>query len=143
MTGIDTTWLVDLEVGESPRHEAALRLFEGWRQERNSLLCMYHHIFLEFLHVVTDTARFEEPLSIGQAIERIWFWIEQERVRVLYPGDASLKRGLMWITAYGLERKRLIDTLMAATYAEEGVTEIWSANPRDFALFGVFELPGY
>jgi predicted nucleic acid-binding protein len=143
MTGFDTTWLVDLEVRESPRHEGALRLFEGWRQERNSLLCMYHHIFLEFLHVVTDPARFEEPLSMARAIERIWFWIEQERVRVLYPGDEALKRGLMWMTAYGLGRKRLIDTQMAATYAEEGVTIIWSANPGDFPLFEVFELPGY
>jgi len=143
VTGIDTSWLVDLEVGESPRHEGALSLFESWRQESKSLLCVYHQIFLEFLYVITDPARFENPLSMDRAIERVWFWIEQKRVRVLYPGDASLKRSLMWMTAYELGRKRLIDTQMAATYAEEGVTEIWSANPEDFALFGVFKLPGY
>ena len=143
MTGIDTTWLVDLEVKESPRHDGAKMLFETWRKEQNALLYVYHHVFYEFLHIVTDPARFDEPLSIDRAIEKVWFWVEQERVRVLYPGDASLKRSLMWMTAFRLGRKRLIDTQMTAAYAEEGVTEIWSANPGNFALFGVFELPGY
>ena len=78
MTGIDTSWLVDLEVEESPRHEGALRLFESWRQGQNSLLFVYHYIFLEFLHVITDPARFENSLSMDRAIERVWFWIEQE-----------------------------------------------------------------
>jgi len=143
LTGIDTTWLVDLEVKESPRHKGARRLFESWRSERNSVLCVYYHVFLEFLHVVTDPARFERPLSIEQAIERVWFWTGQNRIRVVYPADLSVKRCLMWLTAYRLGRKRLLDTQMAAVYAEEGVTALWTANPDDFALFGVFKLPGY
>ena len=143
MTGIDTTWLVDLEVEESPRHKGARELFEAWRKERNSALCVYHHVFLEFLHVVTDQARFEEPLSMDTAIERVWFWVDQERIRVLYPGDASLKRCFMWLSAFQLGRKRLLDTQMAAAYAEEGVSQLWTANPDDFALFGVFDLPVY
>lgn len=143
MTGIDTTWLVDLEVKESPRHEGAIRLFHEWREDRNTMLCIYHHVFLEFLHVVTDTARFEKPLAVDQAIERIWFWVEQERVRVIYPTDTSLKRCLMWLSAFRLGRKRLIDTQMAAAYAEEGVTRIWSADSGGFAVFGCFNLPGY
>ena len=143
MTGIDTTWMVDLEVRESPRHEGALRLFESWRSEKNSVLCVYHHIFLEFLHVVTDPARFESPLSMDRALERVWFWIGQERIRILHPTDSSLKRCLMWMAAFRLGRRRLLDTQMAAAYAEEGVTTLWSANPSDFNVFGVFELPGY
>jgi predicted nucleic acid-binding protein len=143
VTGIDTTWLVDLEVTESPRHEGALRLFDAWRGERSTALCVYHHVFLEFLHVVTDPARFERPLSMDQAVDRVWFWAGQERLRILYPSEKSMKRCLMWLTAYRLGRMRLIDTQMAATYAEEGITRIWSANPGDFALFGVFELPEY
>lgn len=143
MTGIDTTWLVDLEVEESPRHQGAIRLFDSWRREGKTRLCVYHHVFLEFLHVVTDQARFEHPLTMDQAVERVWFWISQERLRILYPSEMSMKRCLLWLTAYRLGRKRLVDTQMAATYAEEGVTRIWSANPGDFALFGVFDLPDY
>ncbi|MBN2050863.1 MAG: hypothetical protein JW760_10495 [Spirochaetales bacterium] len=143
MTGIDTTWLVDLEVKESPRHAGARRLFESWRSEGNSLLCVYHHVFLEFLQVVTDPARFETPLSVDRAVQRVWFWAGQERIRVLYPADTSLKRCLLWLTAFSLGKKRLVDTQMAAVYAEEGVTTLWTANPEDFALFGVFKLPGY
>ncbi len=143
MTGIDTTWLIDLEVKESPRHAGARRLFESWRTERNSLLYVYHHVFLEFLHVVTDPLRFEKPLSSGQAIERIWFWTSEERIRVLYPTEASLKRCLLWLTAFRLGRKRLLDTQMAAVYAEEGITRLWTADPNDFTVFGIFDLPGY
>ncbi len=143
MTGIDTTWLVDLEVKESPRHGEARKMFESWRDERNSVLCVYHHVFLEFLHIVTDPARFERPLSIDQAIERVWFWAGQDRIRVLYPSDLSVKRCLMWLNAYRLGRRRLLDTQMAAVYAEEGVTALWTADPDDFKLFGVFDLPGY
>lgn len=143
MTGVDTTWLVDLEVQESPRHEGARGLFEAWRGEQNTPLCVYYHVFLEFLHVVTDPARFEAPLSMDAAIQRVWFWIDQERIRVLYPSETSLKRCYMWLSAFRLGRKRLLDTQMAAAYAEEGVSRLWTANPDDFSLFGVFEMPGY
>ncbi|MFO7729150.1 MAG: hypothetical protein R6V86_00145 [Spirochaetia bacterium] len=143
MIGIDTTWLVDLEVKESPRHAGACGLFDSWRKERKSVLCVYHHVFLEFLHVVTDPARFEEPLPIESAIKRVWFWVDQERIRVLYSTDTSLKRCMMWLSAFHLGRRRLLDTQMAAVYAEEGVSRLWTANPDDFALFGVFEMPRY
>jgi predicted nucleic acid-binding protein len=143
MTGIDTTWLVDLEVLESHRHAGALSLFQAWRKERSSLLAVYYHVFLEFQHVVTDRRRFERPLSMRAAIERTAFWMDQERVRVLYPTEASFKRAQLWLSAWDLGRKRLVDTHMAAAYAEAGVDRLLTANPADFRTFEVFDLPEY
>ena len=143
MTGIDTTFLIDLEIADSPRHEGALKLFEKWRAEKHSILAIFNQTFLEFQHVITDGKRFNAPLSMEQAIERTWFWIDQERIKVIYPDDNSLKRSLLWMNMYKLGRKRIQDTHMAAAYAEAGVSELWTANPKDFEIFETFDLVDY
>jgi len=143
MTGIDTTWLVDLEVLESPRHEGAHASFEAWCSRRNEPLAIYVQVFLEFQHIVTDPRRFEHPLSMPDAIDRTWFWAEQERIRIIYPTEAAFKRAQLWLSAWDLGRNRLIDTHMAAAYAEAGVSRLLTANPTDFCVFDVFDLPGY
>lgn len=55
MIGIDTTFLVDLEISDSPRHNGAVALFEKWRREKHSELAIYNQTFLEFQHVITDS----------------------------------------------------------------------------------------
>ena len=143
MIGIDTTFLIDLEITDSPRHKAALKLFEKWQAEKHSVLAIYNQSFLEFQHVVTDSKRFNSPLTMKQAIERSWFWIDQERVKVIYPTENSLKRALLWGSMFKLGRKRIQDTHMAAAFAEAGVSELWTANPSDFEILEVFDLVNY
>ena len=143
MIGIDTTFLIDLEISDSPRHKGAIELFNKWRQEKHSVIAIFNKSFLEFQHVVTDTRRFNSPLSMEQAIERTWFWTDLERVKIIYPSDASLKRALLWMNIYKLGRKRIQDTHMAAAFAESGVSELWTANPADFEIFQMFDLVDY
>jgi hypothetical protein len=47
---------------------------------------------------------------------------------------------LAWMDEFRLGRKRLLDTLLAATYHRAGVERLASTNWRDFAVYGVFEL---
>lgn len=143
MTGIDTTFLIDLEILESPRHERAVRIFNEWRAEKNSQLVIFSHVFNEFLHVITDERRFLHAVPMEKAIERCWFWIDQERVKVVYSDDDSLKRQLLWMSMHELGRKRINDTAMAAAYAQAGVSKIITANPADFETLGAFELICY
>lgn len=143
MIGIDTTFLIDLEIIDSPRHEGALKLFEKCRKEKHSVLAIFNQTFLEFQHVITDSRRFNSPLSMEQAIERTWFWVDQERIKIIYPSENSLKRALLWTNMYKLGRKRIQDTHMAAAFAEAGVTELWTANPSDFEIFETFDLVDY
>lgn len=143
MIGIDTTFLIDLELSESPRHAGAVALFEKWRAEKHTELSIYNQSFLEFQHVITDSRRFNSPLIMEQAVERSWFWIDQERIKVVFPTETSLQRALLWTNMYKLGRKRIQDTHMAAAFAESGVSELWTANPSDFDIFEMFQTVSY
>ena len=143
LRGIDTCFLIDLEITDSPRHAGALKLFEEWREEKHSVLAVFHQTFLEFQHVITDARRFNAPLTMEQAVERTWFWIDQERVKVIYPTETSLKRAFLWTKMYKLGRNRIQDTHMAAAFIESGITELWTANPSDFSVFDSFTLVDY
>jgi len=143
MTGIDTTFLIDLEIKESPRHDRALEIFNKWREEKNSFLVIYSNVFNEFLHVVTDSRRFIQPVPMEIAIERCWYWIDHQRVKIIYSDDDSLKRQLLWMSMNKLGRKRIIDTSMAAAYAQSGVSKIITANPDDFEVLNTFEVISY
>lgn len=142
MIGIDTCFLVDLTMSGSPRHDGALKLFNEWKNT-NKRMCIFYNVFLEFQHIVTDAKRFEHPMTMEQALEQVWFWTEQERVKVLYPDHKSFGRAQLWISQHKLGRKRLTDTHMASCYAENGVDELWTANPKDFEVFQMFDLPFY
>jgi len=39
---------------------------------------------------------------------------------------------------FALGRKRLLDTLLAATYLRAGIRSLLTTNPADFAVFGAF-----
>jgi len=43
-----------------------------------------------------------------------------------------------WHRDHQLGRKRLLDTLLAATYHHAGVWNILTMNPGDFDIFGAF-----
>lgn len=43
---------------------------------------------------------------------------------------------------HGFGRKRVLDTMMAATYRSAGITSILTLNGADFAVFGEFSCPG-
>jgi len=143
MTGIDTTFLIDLEIKESPRHERAMEIFNKWREEKNSFLVIYSNVFNEFLHVVTDSRRFINPIPMEKAVEKCWYWIDHQRVKVAYSNDDSLKRQLLWMSMHNLGRKRINDTTMAAAYAQAGVSKIITANPDDFEILNTFKVIGY
>lgn len=132
-----------LEIIDSPRHKGALKLFKKWQKEKHSVLAIFNQSFLEFQHVITDSRRFFSPLSMEQAVERTWFWLDQERVKIIYPSENSLKRALLWTNMFKLGRKRIQDTHIAAAFAEAGVTELWTANPSDFEIFESFDLIDY
>lgn len=143
MTGIDTTFLIDLEIIESPRHERAVEIFHQWQKEKNGQLVIFANVFNEFIHVVTDSRRFTNPVPVEKAIEKCWYWIDHGRVKVVYSDENSLKRQLLWMSMHNLGRKRLNDTTMAAAYAQAGVSKIITANPKDFEILDTFELIEY
>jgi predicted nucleic acid-binding protein len=136
--GIDTTFLVQVEVREIPGHEEA----RGWLNEALARhpqpLALAPQVLTEFVHVVTDPRRFASPLSMEEALEKAQGWWEASEVKPVYPSLDSTRLGLLWLRQHRLGRKRLLDTQLAATYYAVGVTRLLTSNIRDFEIFGVF-----
>jgi predicted nucleic acid-binding protein len=84
-------------------------------------------VLAEFIHIVTDPRRFTQPLDMTAAIQLAeQWWTARETVRS-FPDHATTWQFLSWLRQFSLGRKRLLDTLLAATYADEsrGLRGIW------------------
>ena len=139
MIGLDTNVLVARVIPDHANHQwVSQRLTELTADGRNFAVSSV--ILSEFLHVVTDSNRFEKPLTIEEALKWAGFWSRSREVKLLKMDAVAHLQWLKWLEANKLGRKRLIDTLIAATWHTAGVTEIWSLNPADFRVFGVFEI---
>ena len=139
MIGLDTSILVAHAIAEHPEHVASQRWLDI-EIERNQTFAITSGILAEFIHIVTDGRRFETPLAMPEALERAAFWSEAREVTLLAADDAVNTLWLKWLADYHLGRKRLLDTLIAATWHASGISEICTLNPRDFKVFGVFQI---
>lgn len=140
--GVDTDFLVAVEIRDHPFHSQANQLLD-------KLLTQGHDIALapqtlaEFIHIVTDANRMPVPLSMGEAITRATHWWEAAEVVRVFPEGAATTGFLAWLREHGLGRKRLLDTLLAATFHATGIRRIITNNERDYSVFRAFEILGY
>jgi predicted nucleic acid-binding protein len=140
--GVDTTFLVEVEVAGHAGHQAARRVLSRLLDAGESL-AIAPQVLAEFIHVTTDGKRFSSPLSVPQAVERAESWWNAREVERVYPTADSTHLFFDWMRRHGLGRKRLLDTQLAATYAAHGVRTILTSNARDYAVFGWFEVIAY
>ena len=143
MIGLDTCFLIDLYWKDSPRNAKARELYSQIAKDETIKIAIYFNCFNEFLHVITDARRFENPFSVKEAISVIDFWCDLDRVTVLYPDDTTFKRTLAWMNMYNLGRNRINDSQMASCYLSNNVSSIITANPDDFEIFDCFEIKDY
>jgi predicted nucleic acid-binding protein len=139
--GIDTGFLVAAEVIEHSKHLAARdtlsRLLAAGDQ-----IGVAPQVLAEFIHIVTDSRRFTQPLDITAAQHIAEQWWTARDVLHVFPNDDATRQFLSWLQQFALGRKRLLDTLLAATYLANGIRSILTTNPADFATFGVFACIG-
>jgi predicted nucleic acid-binding protein len=105
---------------------------------RGDRLALAPQVLAEFIHVVTDERRFAVPLSVEVAVERASTWWRAEEVLPIYPGTETTRLFLSWLMQFRLGRKRLLETLLAATWREAGVTQILTLNWSHFQVYGHF-----
>ncbi len=135
--GLDTGFLVAAEVAEHDDHFAARQTLARL-VAAGDRIAIAPQILAELIHVVTVPRRFSQPLSMEesqQIAEQWWTAIEVDRA---FPDDAATQQFLAWLQQFSLGRKRLLDTLLAATYHQAGIQSILTTNPADFAVFGIF-----
>lgn len=139
MIGVDTNILIADSLPDHPDHAKVRRKLDSLLTA-GCQLALPSMVFSEFIHVATDSRRFREPLSAQEAVAQAELWSASAEVVLLSVDELVHWQWLRWLTEHRLGRKRLLDTLLAATWHAAGVREILTLNPRDFEIFGVFTL---
>ena len=121
MIGIDTTVLIAYEDKDHEDHALVKQTLRR-RINRGERLALCPQVLTEFLHVVTDGNRFPRPLTMVQALSRAEWWRAAKECRWLVPQEASIELFLEWMAKHRLGRNRVLDTMLAATYAEEAAS---------------------
>jgi len=137
MIGIDTSFLVAWAIPEHPDHLECRRLSEQAAANRQTF-GLASGILAEFIHVVTDPRRFSKPLDMETAAAIARFWGQAAEVRHLPQKQDVTRQWLDWLAEHRLGRKRLLDTLIAATWHVAGIRDIYTLNPGDFGVFNRF-----
>lgn len=140
--GIDTDFMVAAEILEHPYHLGAHALIEQLIGDGHSL-AVAPQTLAEFIHVVTDSKRMPVPLAMADAVARAEHWWQSAEVVRVFPDAESGGGFLNWLREYRLGRKRLLDTLLAATFFQAGIRRIITNNDADYKVFGVFTIIGY
>ena len=139
MTGLDTNILVQLAFASHPAHDANVALVQK-ESLSGSRLVFPAHVIMEFLHVATDKRRFSPPMTMPEAVDWINSFLQNPGVMLLDAAPASAAQALLWIQHFGLGRKRIIDTHLAAILHAAGVKRLLISNSGDFDIFRVFEI---
>ncbi len=137
MIGLDTSFLVAWAVPEHPQHRECRTLAIETAQQGGTF-GLTAGILAEFVHVVTDPRRFENPLDMDRATALAGFWAAAAEVVHLPQGPEVTALWLDWLHRHRLGRKRLLDTLIAATWHHAGIQEVFTLNPADFNVFDAF-----
>ncbi len=137
--GIDTDFLVAAEIREHPFHREADALLQALLAGGHDL-ALAPQTLAEFIHIVTDPKRMPQPLSMAEAIGRAEHWWQAEEVLRVFPDGPTTTDFLTWLSRYQLGRKRLLDTMLAATFKQAGIKRLITNNERDSRVFGCFEI---
>ena len=140
--GIDTDFLVAAEVMDHPFHRQADSLLQSLLTDGHDL-ALAPQTLAEFIHIVTDSKRMPQPLTKMDAVGRAEHWWQAAEVVRVFPDGQTVSDFLAWLTRYQLGRKRLLDTLLAATFRSAGIKWIVTNNEQDFKVLGVFDFVSF
>jgi predicted nucleic acid-binding protein len=138
MIGLDCNILVQLAFANHPANARTHAAVQA-EAEAGTMLVFPSLIVNEFLHVATDARRFGPPLTMIQALDWVEDFLGNPKVELLETTTASAGQALRWMRQFNLGRKRILDTHLAAILHTIGVRRLLTANPDDFAIFGVLE----
>ncbi len=140
--GIDTDFLVAVEVLDHPFHLSADALLRQLLDDGHDF-ALAPQTLAEFVHVVTDARRFPQPLTAAEAINKAVHWWQAQEVLHVFPGEGTVTDFFAWFRRQQLGRKRLLDTMLAATFHGAGITRIITNNARDFERLGGVQIIGF
>jgi predicted nucleic acid-binding protein len=137
MIGVDTSFLVAHCDSNHVQNAKVRQLLVDWATKHERLV-FCPQVIAEMLHVVTDGRRLPHAWTMPQALAQAELWRTAIEVDWIAPDAQCINLFLQWMSQHTLGRKRILDTLLAATLYRHGVTTIATLNPDDFRVFGVF-----
>lgn len=132
--GVDTNVLIYAHMPESPHH-AVVRSFLLDQLARDVTLVLTPAILHELVHVVTDNRRFNPPISMTDALALARIYLEHANVECIPMEAQAVASALKLLERHRLGRKRIADTLFAASLLGQEVHELITCNPGDFQIF--------
>ena len=132
--GVDTTFLIAVEIYEHPGHTAAEE-FLYRRLDSGDTFALTGQVMTEFLQVVADPERFEHPLLLDHALSIAQTWWNAAEVVQVYPDSRTQQLFFEWMRKYELGPDRIQDALCVAVYAGNGISSIVSMDAGDFDTF--------
>ncbi|MDF1823611.1 MAG: hypothetical protein P1U68_03155 [Verrucomicrobiales bacterium] len=137
--GLGTDFLVACEIVDHPFHQQADALLQKLLADEHDF-ALAPQTLAEFIHIVSDQRRMPVPLVVTDAISRAEQWWQAAEVVRIYPDGNAVPDFFAWLRQHQLGRKRLLDTLLAASFRNAKVTRIISNNGKDYDVFGAFEV---
>lgn len=137
--GLDTGTPVAYEIVDHPFHQSADALLQKLLADEHDL-ALAPQTLAEFIHIVTDQRRMPVPLVVTDAISRAEQWWQAAEVVRVFPDGNSVADFFAWLRKYQLGRKRLRDTMLAASFRNAKVTKMITNNAKDYEVLGAFEV---
>ncbi len=133
--GLDANVLVYAHMASLPEHGVVRGYLEGQLGRRDVTLVLTPSVLHEFVHVVTDPRRFDPPVAIGEALALARLYLGRANVECLATDAEAIGAAFDLVDRHQLGRKRLADTLLAATLLRYGVRQLVTCNQADFEAF--------
>lgn len=140
--GVDTDFLVAVEVNGHVFHQGANGLLDSLLDAGHTF-ALAPQTLAEFIHVVTDARRLPTPLTIAEALERAERWWNAIEVTRIFPDGTTVDDFFGMIRKFVLGRKRLLDTMLAATFQQHDVRKIITNNEADYRALATLEIVSY
>ncbi len=133
--GVDTNVLIYAHIPAFEAHDRVRRFLLAQLRDPAITLIVTPGVLHELIHVVTDARRFEIPVTMAEALAIVRLYLGKANVECIGADELSLIAALELLERYNLGRKRIADTLLAATLLQHDAGEIITCNPRDFERF--------
>lgn len=133
--GLDTNVLIHAHLQVSRESDQVRGFLRSQLKNSEVQLFVSPLVLHEFIHVVTDSRRFEPPVAMSEAVALARSYLGRSNVECLPVDEQAIAFALRTIERQSLGRKRIADTLFAATLITNDVSTIVTCNPKDFASF--------
>jgi predicted nucleic acid-binding protein len=132
--GVDTNVLIYTHI-ELPQYELVRGYLLDQLAHDEVTLVVTPVILHEFVHVVTDARRFSPPVAMPDALAIARGYLDSTNVECLSVDERAIVSAFDLLERHQLGRKRIADTLFAASLLNQGVRELITCNVADFQIF--------